>query len=46
MKLDLNYPGDYFVFSKNQQRGKVEYAPTRMAEAWLEKPLKVTTLGR
>ena len=34
MKLDLNYPGDYFVFSKNQQRGKVEYAPTRMAEAW------------
>ena len=34
MKLDLKYPGDYFVFGKNQQRGKVEYAPTRMAEAW------------
>jgi integrase len=34
MKLDLNYPGDYFVFGKNQQRGAVEYAPTRMAEAW------------
>ncbi len=34
LKLDLNFPGDYFVFGKNQQRGPIEYAPTRMAEAW------------
>jgi len=34
MKLDLKYPGNFFVFSKNQQRGPKEYAPTRIAEAW------------
>ncbi len=36
MKLDLNYPGDFYVFAKNQLRGPKEYAPTRMAEAWRE----------
>jgi integrase len=36
MKLDLNYPGNFFVFAKNQQRGIKEYAPTRIAEAWRE----------
>jgi integrase len=35
-KLDLKYPGNFFVFAKNQQRGPKEYAPTRIAEAWRE----------
>ena len=36
LKLDMNYPSDYFVFSKDHQRGKVEYAPTRISESWRE----------
>jgi integrase len=34
LKMNLNFPGDYFIFAKNQQRGPKEYAPTRIAEAW------------
>ena len=34
MNLDLNYPGDFFVFARHQKRGKKEIAPTRIAEAW------------
>ena len=34
VNLDFGFPQDYFVFSKKLQRGPVEYAPTRMAEAW------------
>ena len=34
LKLNLNFPGDYFIFAKNQMRGPKEYAPTRIAEAW------------
>lgn len=33
-KLDLDYPGEYFVFAKNMQRGEKQIAPTRIAEAW------------
>ena len=36
MKLDLQYPGHFYVFAKNQKRGRNEYAPTRIAEAWRE----------
>jgi integrase/recombinase XerD len=32
--LDLNFPDDYFVFSKDLKRGEREIAPTRIAEAW------------
>ncbi|MEI7723488.1 MAG: tyrosine-type recombinase/integrase [Bacteroidota bacterium] len=35
-KLDLKFPGNFFVFAKNQKRGPKEYAPTRIAEAWRE----------
>ncbi len=35
-KLDLDYPGDYYVFSKNLKRGEKQVAPTRIAEAWKE----------
>ena len=34
LKLNLNFPGEYFIFTKNQKRGPIEYAPTRIAEAW------------
>ena len=34
LNMNLNFPGDYFIFTKNQQRGPKEYAPTRIAEAW------------
>lgn len=33
-KLDLNYPGDYFVFTRHLVRGTKEAAPTRMAGYW------------
>jgi len=32
--LDLNFPGEYYVFAKGMKRGEKEIAPTRMAEAW------------
>jgi integrase len=35
-KLDLNYPGDYFVFTRHLVRGTKEAAPTRMAGYWRE----------
>ena len=35
-RLDLGYPDEYFVFGKDMKRSPVEYAPTRMAEAWLK----------
>ncbi len=34
IKLDLNFPGDFFVFARHQNRGTAEIAPTRIAEAW------------
>jgi integrase len=34
INLNMNFPGDYFLFAKNQKRGPKEYAPTRIAEAW------------
>jgi len=33
-KLDLGYPGEYFVFARGMKRGEKEIAPTRLAEAW------------
>ena len=33
-KLDLDYPGDYFVFTRHLKRGQKEAAPTRMAGYW------------
>ena len=33
-KLDLNFPGDFFIFTRHLQRGAKEAAPTRMAEYW------------
>ena len=33
-KLDLNYPGDYFVFTRHLKRSEKEAAPTRMAGYW------------
>lgn len=35
-KLDLNYPGEYYVFSRGMKRAEKEIAPTRVAEAWAE----------
>lgn len=34
--FDLNYPEEYFVFSKDLKRGQQENYPTRIAEAWRE----------
>ncbi len=33
-KLDLGYPGEYYVFARGMKRGEKEIAPTRLAEAW------------
>ncbi len=33
-KLDLNYPGSHFVFTRHLKRGTKEAAPTRIAGAW------------
>lgn len=33
-KLDLNFPGEYYVFARGMKRGEKEIAPTRLAEAW------------
>lgn len=33
-KLDLNFPGEYFVFGYKMKRNKREIAPTRVTEAW------------
>jgi integrase len=35
-KLDLNYPGDWFIFSSHLKRGKRQMMPTRITEAWNE----------
>ena len=43
--FDMNFPGDYYLFGKNLQRGTVEYAPTRMAEAW-RKYAEETGIGK
>jgi integrase len=34
MRLNLNFPGDHFVFSRKLKRGDKEIAPTRLAEQW------------
>lgn len=33
---NLNYPADYYIFSRNIQPGTKEIAPTRIAELWKE----------
>jgi len=33
-KLDLNFPGEYFVFGYKMKRNKREIAPTRITDAW------------
>ncbi|MFZ4523823.1 MAG: tyrosine-type recombinase/integrase [Bacteroidales bacterium] len=35
-RLDLNFPGDYFVFTRHLKRSQKEAAPTRMAGYWRE----------
>jgi integrase len=35
-RFNLNFPDDYFVFSRNLDRGDKEVAPTRIAEKWRE----------
>ena len=32
--LNLNYPGEYYVFGLHLERNEKEIAPTRIAEAW------------
>jgi integrase len=39
-KLDFNFPGDYYVFSKHLKRGDCQIAPTRIAEEWKKYCLK------
>lgn len=34
--LDLNYPGEYYVFARGMKRGEKEIASTRLADAWSE----------
>ena len=33
-KMDLNFPGDYYVFSNGLKRGVKQVAPTRISESW------------
>ena len=39
-RFDLNYPGHFYVFSKDLKRGPKENYPTRIAEAWREFAIK------
>jgi len=36
LKFGLNYPGEYYLFTRHLQRGKKQAAPTRIAGYWRE----------